>query len=167
MAAIISLATSALNGTSILTQQQRSDGPFKGGQVSQVGQITVAAGTAQTLVLTVQNLLDYPIINLIPAGQNANHNITLPDPTTCAGVKTRVVRTGPIIANTWTFQPAAGTVAGGFVLLASAVGIVPTHTKVSFTATATPGDYIEFTSSGVYWSVSGASGAAAGIAEAA
>ena len=85
-------------------------------------------------------------------------------PASCAGVKVRIVRTGPVIANSWTFAQPAGTLSGGATLAGSALGIPAAATSIAFTATALNGDYLEFTSNGVCWTVQGASGVAAGIA---
>ncbi len=164
MASVLTLSASALSGVGT-SLQQRADGPFIGAAIPQIGQITGTAGTFSTLTLNVANLLTYPVINIVPATTNAANIVALPAPTTCAGVKCRFVRTGPVLGGQSTLISAGAInlMAGGVTLLASAIGIPPGSQNVSFTATAVPGDWIEFTSNGATWSVSGA---AAGIATA-
>ena len=126
------------------------------------GILAIAGADAPTLSACIH----YPIQVNLTSTASAPGSITLPNPTTCAGMRVKfihavdsaevvtVVCTGGALINTnWLVTPGANPVYTAATL----------RTTITWAAASVVGDYQIYESDGVCWSASGMSGAAAGF----
>lgn len=168
--------TGPTQGNRALTDRQILDAPFNGAPIANIGTLSIGAGTAATLVLTVPQILAMPILNVSTTAAAATNIIVLPPAALATGAKVRFVMMTDALVNR-ILRIGAGTVAvpataqvgqvlGGATVAAVAISFVIANTYVSITAAALIGDWVEFTSNGTYWSVAGATTVAAGFVSA-
>jgi hypothetical protein len=131
-----------------------------------VGSISIGAGTASTATLTILELMGNPILTLDKTGQNATNVLTLPHPSTCAGVNFKIIQKSIAVATAIVqINCTGGQLFRGFIRNGTEATYVAggLRTTLSFLAASAMGDNFWFHSDGTNWYFQGESAIASGL----
>lgn len=163
MASVITFIRSTADPVSTVSLQLQSNAPVSsnGSPPSPLFVFTATGGTIATQQMTAAQLINNPIV-LLSKTASMTANLNLPNPTTVAGSRVKILQnSAAALTAVLTITCTGGALFGGVIGNTGAfVGNANSGlTTITFTAASVANDYVDIFSNGNTWQVSGMSSA--------